>query len=435
MTSVDGLRILIACEHASARFGGEAALPLHYFRVLRARGAQVWLLTHARTRDELETLFPGETRIRYIEDTRLHRAMWRLGRWLPAQVAYVTTGFVSRFATQLAQRRIVRRMVRDERIDVVHQPMPVSPREPSMLFGFGVPVVIGPMNGGMDYPPAFRRHRGVLERVLMALGRASASALNVLMPGKRRAAMLLVANARTRDALPAGVSPNVLEIVENGVDLGLWRPPGRAARDAGIVTFAFVGRLVDWKAVDLLLHALQRAAQVERIALLVIGDGPERPTLERLAAALGIAAAHDGAPGVRFLGWMPQADCARELASADALVLPSLLECGGAVVLEAMALGKPVIATAWGGPTDYLDARCGVLVPPNGRDALVQGLADAMVRLAASPELREAMGRHGLEKVRREHDWEVKVDRIVAVYRHAVQRSLAGDAALPVRVS
>src|SRR5207253_1469582 len=123
-----GLRILIVCEHASAQFGGEAALPLHYFRVLRKRGADVWLLTHARTRAELMRLFPGDERILFVEDTRLHRAMWRLGSRLPAQVAYFTTGFVSRFATQLAQRRIARRLVRDERIDVVHQPMPVSPR-------------------------------------------------------------------------------------------------------------------------------------------------------------------------------------------------------------------------------------------------------------------------------------------------------------------
>jgi glycosyltransferase involved in cell wall biosynthesis len=439
MNGTDGMRILIACEHASAKFGGEAALPLHYFRVLRARGADVWLLTHARTRDELTRVFPGETRIRYIEDTPLNRAMWRLGRRLPAQVAYFTTGFISRFATQLAQRRVVRDLVRDERIDVVHQPMPVSPREPSMLFGFGVPVLIGPMNGGMDYPPAFRRRRGAVERALLALGRVSASVLNAFIPGKRHAAMLLVANPRTRDALPAGVCPRVLEMVENGVDLSLWQAPQGDAHAAhphavAVATFAFVGRLVDWKAVDLLLHALRQASRTTCIALVVIGDGVERPALERLATELGVRAGHDGAAGVTFLGWMPQAACARRLQSADALVLPSLLECGGAVVLEAMAMGKPVIATAWGGPLDYLDEHCGVLVPPASREALVRGLAAAMVRLAASPELRAQMGQHGREKAMREHDWEVKVDRMVAVYRHAMQRSARRGASLPARV-
>ena len=56
-------RVLIVAEHASARFGGEAALPLHYFRVLRNRGVPVWLVTHARTRDELSALYPGDARI------------------------------------------------------------------------------------------------------------------------------------------------------------------------------------------------------------------------------------------------------------------------------------------------------------------------------------------------------------------------------------
>src|SRR2546423_1630197 len=326
-SAADGLRILIACEHASAQFGGEAALPLHYFRVLRARGADVWLLAHARTRDELRRLFPGETRMRFIEDTRLNRVMWRMSRRLPAQIAYFTTGFVSRFATQLAQRRVVRQLVRDERIDVTHQPMPVSPREPSLLFGFGVPVVIGPMNGGMDYPPAFRRQRGLAERGLLALGRLSASVLNVLMPGKRRAAMLLVANQRTRDALPPGVCPQVLEIVENGVDLSLWKAADETPVESAVTTFAFVGRLVDWKAVDLLLLAFREASRHARMALVVIGDGAEQPALQRLGGPLGIVAAHDGAPRGPFPGWVAQPGCARRPRTAGALLRARLLRC------------------------------------------------------------------------------------------------------------
>jgi glycosyltransferase involved in cell wall biosynthesis len=417
-------RVLIVCEHASAQFGGEAALPLHYFRVLRARGADVWLLTHARTRDELTRLFPDELRIHYIEDTRLNRLMWRAGKRLPAQVAYFTVGYVSRLATQLSQRRLARRLVREQRIDVIHQPMPVSPREPSLMYGVGAPVIIGPMNGGMDYPPAFREHRRGIERTMLAMGRWSASALNALMPGKRRAAWLLVANHRTQAALPGGVCPRVAEIVENGVDLSLWRADDAASEAATspITRFAFVGRLVDWKAVDLLLRAFKLASQRARIGLTVMGDGVQRASLERLAAHLGIlsAATDTAGEGVHFTGWLPQQACARNLHHADGLVLPSLLECGGAVVLEAMAMGKPVIATAWGGPLDYLDDSCGVLVPPTDRESLVQGLADAMVRLAASPELRRQMGHNGREKVLRDYDWEVKVDRIVELYRQAL---------------
>jgi glycosyltransferase involved in cell wall biosynthesis len=419
-------RVLIAAEHASARFGGVAALPLHYFRVLRSRGVPVWLLTHARTRDELVALFPDEQRIHYIEDTAWHRAMWQIGRRLPDQISYFTTGFLSRLSTQLAQRRRARSRVREHGITVVHQPMPVSPREPSMLFDLGAPVVIGPMNGGMDYPPAFRRNRGAAERALLGLGRGAASLLNRWMPGKRRAAALLVANRRTRDALPAGVCPHVVELVENGVDLSLWKAPADHLDDAPesrVVTFAFMGRLVDWKAVDLLLRAFAQARGRAPMRLWILGDGAERARLEALAAELQIAAADALAEGgVHFAGWLPQAACAQRLQQADCLVLPSLLECGGAVVLEAMSMGKPVIATAWGGPLDYLDPSCGVLVEPGSRAEIVDRFAEAMTVMAGSGPQRLRMGRSGLAKIKQEFDWELKVDRMMALYRDAMIR-------------
>jgi len=426
------LKILIVAEHASANFGGEAAIPLHYFRVLRKRGEEVWLLSHSRTRRELAELFPGDERILYVADTVWHRSMWRIGQCLPEQIAYLTTGFLSRIATQLSQRRVVRALIRDQGIDVVHQPIPVSPREPSLLFGFGVPVVIGPMNGGMDYPPGFHRERRGLERLLMTVGRVSATAMNVLMPGKRRAALLLVANQRTREALPPSVSANIGELPENGVDLSLWRAQQGldAPADAGIVTFVFMGRLVGWKSVDLLLRAFASARLKTPMRLWILGDGEERARLQAIAAELDLVrGGSEEAGAAHFAGWLSQSACMERLDAADCLVLPSLLECGGAVVLEAMSLGKPVIATAWGGPLDYLDASCGILVPANSRDGLVEGIAAAMVKLANSPATRRSMGTRALARVRAEYSWDVKVDRMMGFYAQAERSHAAGGEA------
>jgi glycosyltransferase involved in cell wall biosynthesis len=287
------------------------------------------------------------------------------------------------------------------------------------------------MNGGMDYPPAFRRHRGAAERALLTLGRWSAGVLNRLMPGKRRAALLLVANERTRQALPRGVCPRVIEFVENGVDLSLWRPaPVAAVTPPGATTFVYMGRLVDWKAVDLLVEAFVRAAARTPMRLVVIGDGVERQSLEALAAQSGVLATSDGEIGkIAFVGWLPQQECARRLQDAEVLVLPSLLECGGAVVLEAMSMGKPVIATAWGGPLDYLDPSCGILVPPGDRPSLVAGLAEAMDFLARRPDQRLALGAAGAEKVRAEYDWRVKIDRMLSIYRAVAQERSSRAAA------
>lgn len=414
------LRILIVAESASARFGGEAALPLHYFRVLRRLGRPVWLITHARNRDELSELYPGDRAIRYVDDTRFHRAMWQIGRRLPARLSHFTCGLASRLATQLAQRRLARRIIASERIDVVHQPMPVSPREPSLLYGLGVPVVIGPMNGGMNLPAAFGMSSNRFESLLIDLGRASARSMNAIIPGKRRAALLLVANARTRQALPDGSCERVVELVENGVDLALWRTPQTSAVTSlppALTRFIFLGRLIDWKAVDVLLEAFGRAAARSPMHLTIVGDGDERGRVEALADSLRLRSATAGAANsVTFAGWLAQDECAACLRESDCLVLPSLRECGGAVVLEAMASGKPVIATDWGGPADYVDPSCGILVAPTGRAEFSAGLTEAMCRIASSPGQSARMGAAGRAKVEREYDWNVKVARMLELY-------------------
>ena len=437
-TTDTSFSVLIVCDHASAKFGGEAILPLHYFRLLRNRGFEVWLVAHSRTRAELAELFPGEKRILFVEDNRLHTLLWRLGTLLPPMLAYVTTGFISRLAVQVAQRRIVRHLVATEGIDLIHQPTPVSPREPSIICDVGAPVIIGPMNGGMDYPPAFRVEQNWFKKTLLRVGVSQVGWLNRVMPGKRRAAILLVANERTRAALPKGVCDRVELLGENGVELDLWNPdpPPASRRGTGVVTFCFVGRLVKLKAVDILLDAFAIASASVPIRLVVIGDGEERARLQRQAAALFPSRPTEGAGApISFAGWISQSACAAELAGIDSLVMPSLRDCGGAVILEAMSMSKPVIATAWGGALDYLDDACGILVAPTSRTALIEGLAAAMVRLASSPVERAAMGHAARLKVETHYDWEVKVEDILRTYRRVLAASALPAATAVVATS
>ena len=77
----------------------------------------------------------------------------------------------------------------------------------------------------------------------------------------------------------------------------------------------------------------------------------------------------------------------------------------------------PVIATAWGGPLDYLDSTCGILVEPSSETEFVERLAQALVRLATHPEDRRAMGKAGRLKIVQSFDWEIKVDRMMNHYR------------------
>ena len=450
------LRVLILAEHASAKFGGEAILPIQYFKLLRNRGIETWLIVHDRTRNELKSFFSEDfDRIHFVPDTFWHRFISKQSRILPSRLSNWTLGFILRLMTQIIQRRIAERLVKEQQIDIVHQPIPVSPREPSMFFGLGVPVVIGPMNGGIEYPPAFRRMDSRFVELSVGIARFLSNWLNILIPGKRQAAILLVANQRTKEVLPKGFRGKVVELLENGVDLSIWKPKPQIQKPTfkndGVeeaktqpsgqelkqpTRFVFVGRLVDWKAVDLLLIAFKRVVDQVSAELEIIGDGVERAALEAQARELGLSKPQNQTPkstiqdldgnsqereAVGFTGWLSQSDCAQQLELADVLVLPSLLECGGAVVLEAMAVGIPVIATNWGGPADYLDESCGILVEPASRDSFIDDLAAAMLKLAAHPELRQAMGKAARQKVLDHFDWEVKVDKMLEIYQEAIE--------------
>ena len=416
------LRILVACDSASLRFGGEAALPLHYFRFLLSQGIDVRLVVHERCREELTGCFPdAQPRIDYIKDTSFGKFLWRCRKKIPGRLGHFTFGLLLRIITQLEQRRRVIDTITKHKIDLVHQPTPVSPREPSALFGLGVPLVIGPMNGGMDYPEPFRQMQTRTVDLGMWGGRLFSNMLNCLIPGKRQAQTLLVANPRTNLALPSCLRGQVYELVENGVDLSVWQSPTRPddLDDPNRPTrFVYLGRLVDWKAVNYLLEAFQGVVKETPAVLEIIGDGEDRAALQAQANALDLP--DDCA--VRFTGWLTQEQCAARLAHADALVLSSLLECGGAVVLEAMAMGIPAVATQWGGPVDYLDETCGFLIEPSSRLDFIQGLTDAMIKLAKSPPLRKQMGQAGRDKVIAQFDWDTKGKVMLDVYKDSHQR-------------
>lgn len=413
--------VLIIAENASMRMGGEASLPLHYFRQLSARGARPHLIIHERARVELSQLLTEDelSRVHQVADTRVHRGLWRLGGVLPHRVDYFSFGLLNRLYTQRCQRAVARDVLAAHPIDLIHQPTPVSPREPSGIYGLGRPVVIGPMNGGLVYPPGFRHAVG-----LIRAGRRAASTVadlaNRAIPGKRRAAVLVVANQRTADALPRGTTRRVETLIENGVDPDLWRAPADAAPvPEPPLRLVWIGRMMDWKAVDIVFEALTRLPDDVDVRLDLVGHGPEEDSLKECAASLGLTVGDD--PIVRFLGWRDQAACAELLHRSHLLVLPSLYESGGAVILEAMAAGVPSVATGWGGPRDYIDdGVTGVLVPPTSRQILIDGFAAALTSLARDPDRRAKMAEAALATIASDFVWDVKLDRMLEIYASAL---------------
>jgi glycosyltransferase involved in cell wall biosynthesis len=236
--------------------------------------------------------------------------------------------------------------------------------------------------------PAYERARrrglfaGSLEEFQREGGGASLRALRAARDGELRlAAHVLCPSAFLRElAVGWGLDPARVSVLPNPSPALPEGLPGRDELRARLglngATLAFAGRLTRQKSLGVALEAL---AQTEGVSLLLAGDGDERPSLERLSAGLGLG------KRVRFLGPQPRERVLELLRAADAALLSSAWENFPHVVVEALAVGTPVLATRTGGVAEIVeDGRNGLLVEPGDPDAL----AAAVSRFFADGALR-----------------------------------------------
>lgn len=409
------MKVLIIAENASMKMSGESALALYYFDLLHERGVDAQLICHERTHKELQERYPNNavfSKIHFIQDSWLQLWMDRAGNFVPFIIKDRIIGQLIHLITQFNIRPKAQRLIQEYGIELVFEPAPISPKTPSFMYDMGVPVVIGPMCGGMEFPEAFRYLESPLDRLANRIGRWSANVLNQLIPGKLKADVLLVANERTAKFLPRGITGKVHELIESGVDLTLWEPRERLLSDSSKPTrFVYMARFVDQKGIPFLVEAFKQVAEKTNSVLELIGSGELLEATKAQAEALNIQ------DRVNFHGWLALSKAAELIRECDVYMVPAIRDCGGCAMLEAMAIGMPVIVANWAGPGQYADSSCGILVDPTTKDEFVNGLAAAMIRLAEYPELRERMGEASKQRVRSNYlDWDSKVDRLVEIF-------------------
>jgi glycosyltransferase involved in cell wall biosynthesis len=186
-----------------------------------------------------------------------------------------------------------------------------------------------------------------------------------------------------------------VHIIRCGVDRDFLDAPAISVPPSS-TEFVCVARLSAQKGLPLLIAACDRLrATGERFSLSIIGDGELRPLLEAEIDARGLRDI------VALVGIQSSLEIRDRLQRARAFVLPSFAEGLPVVIMEALALERPVIATAIAGIPELVDEECGWLIPAGTEEALVQAMSAA---LRASPEELAAKGAVGRERVRRLHD-------------------------------
>jgi len=206
--------------------------------------------------------------------------------------------------------------------------------------------------------------------------------------------------------------PGKIPVIPNMVDLAF--PPSEPLSQYVPVAehcamIGLIARLSPEKDVDTFLQACQRVlVRIPRAQFVIAGDGPERSRLTDLSRRLGIEEA------VTFAGAFAKEDLPEIMAELDIVALSSMYEGLPVALLEAMAFGKPVVATAVGGVPEVVeDGVTGFLVPPHSPDAL----ADALCHLIGDTELRLRMGFAGRKRYQDHFTPEAVVPQYVEVYR------------------
>lgn len=225
---------------------------------------------------------------------------------------------------------------------------------------------------------------------------------------RRTSRVIAVSPEEARAAVRLGFGPSRVVLIPNGVRELNLTPRAEARRSLGVaddaILVGFVGRLVEQKAPEILIHAIARAVKVvPQARLVIVGDGPLGPPLRRLAEQLQVT---------DEIHWLGECDARQYLAAFDAFALPSRKEGLPYVILEALAAGLPVVATDSAGVEILVTTgENGTVVPRDDTDAFATALAE----LLADPE---RLSRYAAASRRRAERFTVDamVDRTMAAY-------------------
>jgi glycosyltransferase involved in cell wall biosynthesis len=424
--------VLLIAEAANPDW---VSVPLVGWSLARALGevAQVHLVTQVRNREAIARQGWIEGRDFTVIDTEaVTRPIWRATQALRMGkgTAWTLNTAVGSLVYPYFERLVWKRFGPDlvaGRYDLVHRITPLTPTAVSPIAAkcdaAGVPFVLGPLNGGVPWPPGFDAERR-REREWLSYVRG----LYRLGPGRgrmfRATRAILAGSRHTASEIPSLYKGKTIYLPENAIDPDRFGK--RSGQDlTGPLRGCFLGRMVPYKGPDMLLEAAAPLLASGRMTLDMVGDGPMRTDLEAQARALGVARA------VTFHGQVPHEAVQDIAVRANLLTFPSIREFGGGVVLEAMALGVVPLVVDYAGPGELVTEETGIKVPIGPRPRVVSGLRAALERIAADPSGLPAMAARAHARAHGLFTWPAKARQVAEVYDWVLGRREARPDPIP----
>jgi glycosyltransferase involved in cell wall biosynthesis len=324
-----------------------------------------------------------------------------------------------------AWRQLRRRIFKAE-FDLVLRVLPMSPVLPSPFAFFlrkgPIPFVLGPLNGGLPWPPGFSQLEN--QKKWFSNLRNLYRYLPFARSTYRHAAAIIAASSQTYSEF-AEYSDKLFFVPEPGIARALCYGDSRCPEPGAKLELIFVGGLVPRKACDLALRAAAPILRSDLACFTVIGDGPERNRLEQLTGSLGIEKA------VLFCGWVSHAEVLKRLRSADVFVFPSLRDNGAGVVFEALGTGAVPVVADFGGPGDIVHPEVGYKVALTTENDIVAQMEKILTELAHDRDRLEQLRQQGMAYVRECLTWDAKAQAVTRVLHWVVRQGPKPDLRAP----
>ena len=328
---------------------------------------------------------------------------------------------LAQYIWQLRAVRLAKKLMREEHFEVAQHLTVGSWRQPSFLAFGPVPYVFGPTSGSEKVPPTFTRHLGLrgavwekLRGVLIFLAHFDPFVRLTL----RRASILLAAGPATyRDFLKRYPEKTLTYTrVFPHPCLGQTQAKVEVRRQpTSTFVISSVGQLIPRKGFRLLLQALSDR-RLNHAELKLIGDGPERPKLERLARDLMISGR------VSFLGQLEQREAFRLVRESDLFVFPSFQDMMGQALSEAMQLGVPCVVLDWSGPAQLAGDNGAYRVKIGTYKKTCSNLADAIALLSRNDALRRRLAEDAQTRIKDLADPDSIAKNMDEIYARAAAR-------------
>ena len=392
--------------------GGEDILGWNLVRQL-GRFHEVWVLTDSKNRPGIEASFRGEAlpsvRFCYVE----------LPRWLGPLERFQGGVQFYAYLWQVAAYFVARALHQQFNFNVFHHVTYANDWMASFIGALlPIPYIRGPGGGANQTPPGFFGEYAFRDRVwerFRSIGQRLLRWDPFFIQGQSRALAILVCNRESLDVLPRRWRDTARIFPVNGIssrDLDLL--DSMPSTDHGFRVFS-AGKVIHWKGFGLAVKSFAAfAAKCPEAQFMIAGDGRELPRLKALVGRLGLETK------VFFEEWLQRDEVLFRMRSCDVFLYASLRDGGGAVVVEALAAGKPVVCMDLAGPGVHVEEDCGIKIIPQSPKQAATEMAFALEFLYKNSESRLRMGKAARERAERVYHWDRLGDRLLEIYREVL---------------